>query len=185
MEDLESFKAARLKMDPTARKMSSGQWKRAYEAHLQAKERVRGGRREGAAVDSPENRGSRASRREWSVRAGGSAHSLRRRVREKSAYSDLRLIVDILAWVAIAVVVLTALVPLFFNTPIPISLIALLNAIVGVITVIVARLLIQVLIDIPDIALFNRLNPVAKDPEPEASSEVARDEGPGPESGGA
>lgn len=158
MEDLESFKEARLKMDPTARKMSADQWKRAFEAHLRAKERVHGGRSDSQdnAGSSKEGRGrsNRASRRGLSGRQGAGLAALRQRVREESAYSDLRLIVDILAWVAIAVLILTALVPLFFNTPIPVSLVALLNAMIGVISVIVARLLIQVLIDIPDIALY-------------------------------
>lgn len=167
MEDLESFKEARLKMDPTARKLSSGQWKRAYEAHLRAKERVHSGRRESSdgASASKEGRShsGRSLRRGASGRVGGDLGSLRRRVREQSAYEDLRLIVDILAWVAIALVVLTALVPLFFNTPIPVSLVALLNALVGVITVIVARLLVHVLIDIPDIALYRLVH--AAEPE--------------------
>lgn len=155
MEDLESFKEARLKMDPTARKMSAGQWQRAYEAHQRAKERVGSSRRDGE--DSSDGGGipkRRASRRGATGRRGGDMGSLRQRVREQSAYSDLRLIVDILAWLAIGVVVLTALVPLFFNTPIPVSLVAVLNAVIGVISIIVARLLVQVLIDIPDIALF-------------------------------
>jgi hypothetical protein len=158
VEDLESFKEARLKMDPTARKMSADQWKRAFDAHLRAKERVHGGRRDSqeSAGSSKEGRGrsNRASRHGFSGHRGADPSAVRQRVREESAYSDLRLIVDILAWLAIAVVILTALVPLFFNTPIPVSLVALLNAMIGVISVIVARLLIQVLIDVPDIALY-------------------------------
>lgn len=168
MDDLESFKAARLKMDPTARKMSAGQWERAYEAHLRAKERVGGGRSsareshsggdgEGASREGRSRSGS-LSHRGNSRRQSGDTASLRRRVREHSAYGDLRLIIDVLAWVATAVLILTALVPLFFNTPIPVSLIALLNAVMGVISVIVTRLLAQMLIDIPDIALYRLVN---------------------------
>lgn len=165
MEDLESFKEARLKMDPTARKMSAGQWKRAYEAHLEAKKRVGNGRHDSpdsydGSGSSKEGRGtsSRASRRRFSGRQKGDMGSLRKRVREQSAYSDLRLIIDVLAWIAIAVVVLTALVPLFSNMPVPVSLLAVLNAAIGVIAVIVVRLLVQVLIDLPDIALYRLVN---------------------------
>lgn len=158
MEDLESFKEARLKMDPTARRLSSGQWQQAYEAHLRAKERVHGGRRERSdgASASKEARGHSGlrPRRGASGRVGGGLGPLRRQVREQTGYADLRLIVDLLAWVAIALVVLKALVPLFFNSPIPVSLLALLNALIGVIAVIAGRLLVHMLIDIPDIALY-------------------------------
>ncbi|NBB80518.1 MAG: hypothetical protein GVY36_13925 [Verrucomicrobia bacterium] len=173
MDDLESFKEARLKMDPTARKLSAGQWKRAYEAHLRAKKRVGSNRRddgedsdEGARVSE-----RRSSRRGVSGRRIGDMGSLRRRVREQSAYSDLRLIIDVLAWIAIAVVVLTALVPLFFNTPIPVSLVAVLNAVIGVISVVAARLLVHVLIDIPDIALFRLVYHSRPETEPDRSLE--------------
>lgn len=159
MEDFESFKEARLKMDPTARKMSEARWKRAYEAHLQAKKRVASGRRDPQEGEGHAKGGR--SRRSRGSRGGGAAYrdsdlnALRRTVREESAYADLRLIVDLLAWVALAVVILSALVPLFFNTPIPVSLGALLDAVLGVVGIIVARLLAQVFIDIPDIALYH------------------------------
>ena len=173
MEDLESFKEARLKIDPTARKMSTGQWKRAYEAHLQAKERVGSGHRDGGedsygGGSAPKRR---SARRGVSGRRSGDAGSLRRRVREQSAYSDLRLIVDILAWVAIGLFVLTAFVSLSFGTPVPVSLVALLNAVIGVISVVVARLLVQVVIDIPDIALFRLVNHAPSEAEPTPSTE--------------
>lgn len=162
MEDFESFKEARLKMDPTARKMSAARWKRAYEAHLQAKKRVAGSRRDSQETEG-QTKGS-GPRRSRGSRSGGAAYgdsvltALRRTVRDQSAYADLRFIVDILAWVALAVVILSALVPLFFNTPIPVSLGALLDAVLGVVGILVARLLAQVFIDIPDIALYRALS---------------------------
>jgi hypothetical protein len=172
MDDFESFKEARLKMDPTARKLSAAQWQRAYDAHLQAKERVGSSRREGGESDDGAGMPKRrSSRRGAPSRRSGDLGSLRQRVREQSAYSDLRLIVDVLAWIAIGVVVLTAMVPLFFNMPIPVSLVAVLNAVTGVILVIVTRLLAQMLIDIPDIALYRLVNSAP----PEAGSAPASD----------
>ncbi|TVP78458.1 MAG: hypothetical protein EA353_08300 [Puniceicoccaceae bacterium] len=154
MDDFESFKAARLKMDPSARKMSDAKWAQAYDAHLRAKDRV-GGSQEAGSAGTRKKRRSRGARGGQGSRSGRShAHSLRQLVREQSAYGDLRLIVDILAWVAIGGVVLSGLVTLFYYTSVPAALIASLNAVVGVIAIVVARLLIQVIIDLPDIALY-------------------------------
>jgi hypothetical protein len=78
-------------------------------------------------------------------------------VRQQSAYADLRLIIDILAWVVIAVFILIAVVSMFFYTSAPVAIIALLWAGVQIIGVVVARLLVHVLVDIPDIALYQAI----------------------------
>ena len=78
-------------------------------------------------------------------------------MRQQSAYSDLRLIIDILAWVSIAVFILIAVVSMFFYTSAAGAIISLLWAGIQIIGVVVARLLVHVLVDIPDIALHQSL----------------------------
>ena len=43
MEDFESFKASRVKMDPSSRQMTDYQWKQSYAAYQTARERVGAG----------------------------------------------------------------------------------------------------------------------------------------------
>ena len=43
MEDFESFKASRVKMDPSSRQMTDHQWKQSYAAYQSARERVGAG----------------------------------------------------------------------------------------------------------------------------------------------
>ena len=156
MDDFETFKASREKMDPTSRKLSERQWEQAYAAYRSARERVSGG---GGGSEG----GPRKRRRSKTSSSGRGSHSpsnvselgqLRRVVRDKSAYGDLRLIVDILAWIAIGLVVVAAVVTLFYYTSVPAAIASLLGAAVRVIGIVLARLIVQVLIDIPDIALF-------------------------------
>lgn len=172
MDDFETFKTSREKMDPTARKMSEHQWKQAYAAYRSARGRVAGG-------DSSQSKGKKHRHSKTSSTARGlhrpSSVSelglLRRKVREQSAYADLRLIVDILAWVAVAIVILTVVVSLFYYTSVPAALISLLGATVQIIGIIVARLLVQVLVDIPDIALYRSLQESGPKPQPTLDSE--------------
>jgi hypothetical protein len=161
MDDFETFKASREKMDPTSRKMSEHQWQQAYAAYRSSRERVSGG---GEASSSPKGGKRRRSSKSTGATRGSHRPSsiselglLRHTVRQQSAYADLRLIIDILAWVAVAMVVLVAVVSLFFYTSVPAALIAILWAGVQVIGIVVARLLVQVLIDLPDIALYRSL----------------------------
>lgn len=172
MDDFETFKASREKMDPSSRKMSEHQWNQAYAAYCSARERVAGG---GA---STEGKSSKRRRSKNGASARG-AHSpsnvselgqLRQVVRNQSAYGDLRLIVDILAWVAIAVVVLAAMVTLFYYTSVPAAIASLLGAAVQVLGLVLLRLLVAVLIDIPDIALYRSLREPAPQRDPEAGS---------------
>lgn len=169
MDDFEAFKATREKMDPTSRKMSDHQWKQAYEAHQRAKGRVSsGGHSESSSKrrrrrSSGQSSTARGQHQPSSVSKGGVLRSV---VRQQSAYKDLRLIIDLLAWLAIAVVVLGAIVSLFYYTSVAAALVAILGGLLEVVIIVIARLLIQVVIDIPDIALYN----ATRGPEPEESS---------------
>jgi hypothetical protein len=156
MSDFEEFKAAREKIDPSSREMTDHQWKQAFDAHQRARGRVGGGSGEG-------RRRRRRSSSQSSQTAPRGQHrpstlsktgSLRAAVRADSAYQDLRMMIDMLSWVAIVVVVLGAVVSLFYYTSAAAALVNVLGAVVQVIAIIAARLLIQVLIDIPDIALY-------------------------------
>ena len=83
--------------------------------------------------------------------------NLRQLVRQQSAYADLRLMIDILAWVAIALFLMIAVISMFFYTSAPVAIMSLLWAGVQIIGVVVARLLVHVVLDIPDIALHRSL----------------------------
>ena len=171
MDDFNTFKAAREKMDPSSRKMSDQQWQQAYTAYRSARERVGGGAQSEnkSSSKAKKRRHSNASsqrtgnRKENAKLSRRGAHrpnnaselvTLRHEIRGQSAYSDLRIIVDVMAWVAAGVVVLAGVFTLFYYTSVPVTLTSLLGTLVQVIGIIVARLLVQVLIDIPDIALY-------------------------------
>lgn len=166
MDDFETFKASREKMDPTSQKMSDHQWQQAYAAYRSARERASGS--DGSEGGSKKRRRSRSTS---SVRGSHSPSSvselgqLRRIVRDQSAYTDLRLIVDILAWIAIGIVVLASVVTLFYYTSVPSSIVSLLDAVVQVIGIVLLRLLVQVLIDIPDIALHRSVREASQQRE--------------------
>lgn len=164
MEDFESFKASRLKIDPSSREMTDHQWKQSYAANRSARERVgissdserRGNeRRKSKLANSPDSESLvRGSQRPSTV-SGPS--NLRQVVRQQSAYADLRLIIDVLAWIAIAFFLMIAVISMFFYTSAPVAIMALLWAGVQIIGVVVARLLVHVVVDIPDIALHQSL----------------------------
>ena len=164
MEDFENFKASRVEMDPSSRQMTDHQWRQSYAAYQTARERVGVGpgpqskikkRQKLKSTNSFDLKSSlRASRQ---LGAASDLSNLRQVVRQQSAYSDLRLIIDILAWVSICVFILIAVVSMFFYTSAAAAIISLLWAGVRIIGVVVARLLMHVLVDIPDIALHQSL----------------------------
>jgi len=164
MEDFETFKASRLKIDPSSREMTDHQWKQSYAANRSARERVgissdsegKGNKRRKSKSANPSDAESliRGSQRPSTV---SGPNNLRQVVRQQSAYADLRLIIDILAWVAIALFLMIAVISMFFYTSAPVAIMALLWAGVQIIGVIVARLLVHVVLDIPDIALHQSL----------------------------
>lgn len=167
MDDFETFKDSRKKMDPTSRKMSAHQWQQAYEAYLRARERVGGS--DSPAGKSKQRRSSKTSSTARGMHRPSAVSELgrlRHKVREQSAYADLRLIVDMLAWVAVAIVALTVVVSFFYYTSGTLALISLLGSGVQIIGILVARLLVQVLIDIPDIALFRSAQESIARPQP-------------------
>ena len=164
MEDFETFKDSRLKIDPSAREMTDHQWKQSYAANQSARERVGAGSgSEGKVSKRQKSKSTNSSDLKSSLRASqqlgavSDLSNLRQVVRQQSAYSDLRLIIDILAWVSIAVFILIAVVSMFFNTSAAGAIISLLWAGIQIIGVVVARLLVHVLVDIPDIALHQSL----------------------------
>ena len=164
MEDFDSFKASRVKMDPSSRQMTDHQWKQSYAAYQTSRERVGVGpgsqskvnkRQKLKSTNSSDPRNLQGASQQLGVVTD--LNNLRQVVRQQSAYSDLRLIVDILAWVSIAVFILIAVVSMFFYTSSAGTIISLLWAGVQIIGVVVARLLVHVLVDIPDIALHQSL----------------------------
>ena len=164
MEDFDSFKASRVKLDPSSRQMTDHQWKQSYVAYQTARERVGVGsgpqskvnrRQKLKSANSSDPRNSQGA--SLQLGAVSDLSNLRQVVRQQSAYPDLRLIVDILAWVSIAVFILIAVVSMFFYTSVAGAIISLLWAGVQIIGVVVARLLVHVLVDIPDIALHQSL----------------------------
>ncbi len=172
MDDFETFKASREKMDPTSRKMSEHQWKQAYAAYRSARERVSGGSSEGKGKKRRHAKTSAPARGAHAPSSVSELGLIRRAVRDQSAYADLRLIIDILAWIAIAVVALAGVLTLLYYTSVAASVVSILGALAQVIGIVVGRLLVQVLIDIPDIALYRSLQESAAhreatlDPEP-------------------
>lgn len=157
MDDFETFKKSREKIDPTSHKMTDHQWQQAYLAYRNARERVGEGKQKKSSSSSKRRRSS-SSRAESSR---GIAHSpiaqLRSDVRQSSAYTDLRMMIDLLAWIAIGVIVIAAAVKLVYYTNSSAAIVAILNAVIQVIAVVALRLFIRVVIDIPDIALHERL----------------------------
>ena len=171
MENFETFKASRLKIDPSSRHMTDHQWKQSYTAHRSARERVGTGSDSGAKANKRrKSKSANSSDAETSIRASqrqstfSDTGNLRQVVRQQSAYGDLRVIIDILAWVTIAVLIMIAVVSMIFYTSAPVAIIALLRAGVQIIGVVVARLLVHVLIDIPDIALHQSLRNSSEKP---------------------
>lgn len=166
MEDLEAFKQSRMKIDPSSRDMSDHQWQQSYEAYLRARGRVSGGAE--SEGSSRKRRRSTSSLKSDSSRGQHQPSSqtklglLRQLVRQESAYRDLRLVVDILAWVAVVLVVLGAGLSLLHYTVISLALVAMVNALFKVSVIVLVRLLVQVIIDIPDIALYRAAHEEAK-----------------------
>jgi hypothetical protein len=167
MDDFETFKASREKMDPASRKFTERQWRKAYAAYRRSRKRVGEGTQEQTGESSKRRRSSNKgssqtspSRRERRSHAQGGPYPtlhLREEVRQNSAYGDLRTIVDVLAWVTIGLVVLGAGVKLAYYTDGAIALGAVLNAAAKVVGIAVLRLLAHAIVDIPDIAIQKKL----------------------------
>jgi hypothetical protein len=156
MKSFEDFKTSREKMDPSTRKLSEHQWGQAYAAYCSARENSRGGRssaaKDGSQRKRSSNHPSAAGMHGPSTRSASGA--LRAHVRAESAYADLRLIVDLLSWVILAtILIITILQAMLFSLPVATG-VALLSGAIKAMTVVVLRLVVHVIIDIPDVALY-------------------------------
>lgn len=167
MNDFETFKASREKIDPSARKFSQAQWEKAYVAYRSSRERVM------EATDSAQSNkehGPMKRRRSESNAKSGRGYAspsqgveLRNEIRHKSAYSDLRMTIDLLTWITLGLVVLSGALRLLYYTNVSAALVAIIQAVILVVTVVALRLLAHVIIDIPDIALHAARNKSPQD----------------------
>lgn len=172
MDDFETFKSSRLKMDPSARRLSDDQWQQAFDAHIRAKQRVGSGATSGEATASKRRRRSGSSHSQSSRTSdAGDANSLRYTVRQQSSYRDVRLFIDVFAWTATGIVVLSSIASMLYYTSVPAALANLLGGVLQVLLILALRLLAQVVVDIPDLTLYrmihesNRSGDPALDPE--------------------
>ena len=166
MEDLEAFKESRVKMDPSSRKLTDHQWQQAFEAHQRARGRLSGGGEGSSRKRRRSSSKSHAARGQHQPSSLSEQGALRHTVRQQSAYRDLRLVVDILSWTGVVLVVLTAGLSLMYYTSTTVAVVALLGALVKVIAIILVRLIVHVIVDIPDIALYQELKKSSDDTPP-------------------
>lgn len=157
MDDFETFKASREKIDPTSRKMTDHQWQQAYAAYRNSRERVGEGRKKKSGGSSKRRRSSSSHSGSTTTVAQIPVANLRNEVRQNSAYSDLRMMIDLLVWIGIGVIVVTAAVKLIYYTNTSAAFVAILIAVTQVIAAVIFRMILHVIIDIPDIALHERL----------------------------
>lgn len=156
MKSFEDFRTSREKIDPSTRKLSEHQWGQAYAAYCSARENTRAGRASAANDGSQRRRSSNHSSASGmhgpsTLSASG---AFKAHVRAESAYADLRLIVNLLSWVLIAtILIVTILQGMLFSMPAA-SGVALLSGAIKVLAVVVIRLVVHVIIDIPDVALY-------------------------------
>ena len=179
MDDFRTFKASRQKIDPTTRHFSDDKWEEAYLAYKQARIRLSKGkdgggkrssrRKRKVSADSSQSSASDDSNRVIASREssgeaanhrspGRLASKLRAEDRRDSAYRDLRLGFDVLAWAVIALIVLSVVVKWFYYTDVSVALDAGLSGAAEVTLVFLLRLLVHVIIDIPDVALHKRIS---------------------------
>jgi hypothetical protein len=157
MKSFEEFKASREKMDPSTRKMSEHQWGQAYAAYCSSRENARSGR-------SSSSKGGTNQRRRSSTKSSAqgmhtpstvsASGALKAHVRAESAYADLRLIVNLLSWVILGAIVIVAILQgVSYSSPAATG-VALLSGAIKVLAVVVLRLVVHVIIDVPDVALY-------------------------------
>ncbi len=184
MKTFEEFVSSREQMDPSTHKMTDYQWKQAYAAYCSSRERLREGRKAGSENSSAGKESSDGAKRRRRSKSGRGMHqpstvselaTLKRQIREQSAYSDLRLIIDTLAWVAIAVIIIIALLGMFTGFNIYRVISAVVGGGLNVLLVFVFKFLIQVIIDIPDIALYRQVQARAQAASESSASEFAAD----------
>ena len=154
MKKFEDFRRSREKMDPSTRKLSEHQWGQAYAAYCSARENSRGGRSSAAKDGSQRRRNSSSAAGMHGPSTLSASGVLKAHIRAESAYADLRLIVNLLSWVILAtILIITILQGMLFPLPGATS-IALLSGAIKALGVVVLRLVVHVIIDIPDVALY-------------------------------
>ena len=154
MKKFEDFRRSREKMDPSTRKLSEHQWGQAYAAYCSARENPRGGRSSTAKDGSQRRRNSSSAAGMHGPSTLSASGALKAHIRAESAYADLRLIVNLLSWVILAtILIITILQGMLFPLPGATS-IALLSGAIKALGVVVLRLVVHVIIDIPDVALY-------------------------------
>ena len=156
MKSFEEFKASREKMDPSTRKMSEHQWGQAYSAYCSAREHARGGHSSGSKAGGSRRRSSTKSSAQGmhAPSAVSASGALRARVRAESAYADQRLLVNVLSWVILgAIMIVAVLQAMVLSAPSAAGAILLFGAIQALV-VIILRMMVHVIIDIPDVALY-------------------------------
>ena len=158
MEGFEAFKESRERIDPSSRKMTDHQWKQAYQAHLSARGRVSAGGGDNSSVKRRRSSSkSEAVRGQHQPSSLSDLGSLRHRVRQQSAYRDLRILVDVLAWFGVVLVVVAVIISMLYYTVMSAAVVALLGALVKAVAIVFFRALAHAVIDIPDIALYRAL----------------------------
>lgn len=151
MKNFDEFKEYRLRIDPTTAKFTDYQWEQAYAAYRRTRENRRS---RGEATSQKHSRSPDESA--VSSRSG----SLREHIRSQTAYLELRMLTDTLAWSAIGVVLLIGIIAIFVSASgggaisVSLMVMAFLRAALQVVAIFALRLLVHVLIDIPDIALY-------------------------------
>jgi len=174
MQSFEEFKKSRLAMDPTSRQLTDLQWEQAYNAHKASRQRVSGGRRRGrepsrssrskdkTSSTSGKTRKRRSSEPSVPAPANYSSQTkaglILRRVRAASAYGDLRLLINLLAYVLLGLVLISVGIKVFFFTGGLVVITAILEGLLQIAGIFLLRYLAHVLVDIPDVMLYRELN---------------------------
>ncbi len=175
MKDFESFKESRSKVDPSARNLSDQKWQQAYAAYRKARKRV--GRSQETPLDESvsggdgvgSRKGRRSRRKSQAVDRSflNPRQVLIEQIRANSAYAELRMLVDTLAWVAIGLILVSLVIKFFVFTAVLGLLIALFGALLQFIGVLAVRKLFQILFDVADLAIERKQREmgVAKGPD--------------------
>lgn len=152
MKNFEEFKASRERVDPSTKKMNDRQWEKAYAAYCSSRERVRKTRAASHRRSSEESETNGDSRAEGALPVGPG--SLRDRVRQHSAYADVRMVVNILVWVMIGAITILAVLQMATYTSPAAGGAALLSAAIRILGLLIIKFILNVVIDIPDTTLY-------------------------------
>ncbi len=154
MKSYEAFKKSREKMDPSARKMNEHQWQQAYAAYKSTRERVHV--RSSSCGAKPSQSGASASTTSGMHTPTSVTPTalLRKKVRAMSGYEEVRLLINLLAWVGIVVVVAHLVAQCIFYSSTESYLMAAAYAAIRILSILFFKTMAHVLIDIPDIALY-------------------------------